>query len=107
MASIPLTHPEDPELAYFYGTIFIDDNELETGKATTNICVFADGQVDRSPTGRSVPCCYSIHMHTLLVLATQRSECARGPDAAQARNRPGHDADLSQQDRRSLHWSGG
>jgi trans-L-3-hydroxyproline dehydratase len=51
-ASVPIAHPEDPELAFLYGTILTDD---AAGTApTANLCVFADRQVDRSPTGSGV-----------------------------------------------------
>ncbi len=49
----PIEHPEDDELGFLYGVIF-------TGPATNpdnhsaNVCVFADGEVDRSPTGTGV-----------------------------------------------------
>jgi trans-L-3-hydroxyproline dehydratase len=44
--------PTEPDLAFLYGVILTD------GKArphpTRNICVFGDGQIDRSPTGSGV-----------------------------------------------------
>jgi proline racemase len=51
---IPLAHPDDPDLAFLYGTILTDDANPSSGGLTTNVCVFADGQVDRSPTGSGV-----------------------------------------------------
>ncbi|MGD9512326.1 MAG: proline racemase family protein [Geminicoccaceae bacterium] len=53
-AQIPLTHPDDADLAFLYGTILTDDADPASGEPTTNVCVFADGQVDRSPTGSGV-----------------------------------------------------
>jgi trans-L-3-hydroxyproline dehydratase len=56
MATRPVRHPGSPDaadLSFLYGTIL-------TGKAhgpgadSRNVCVFADGEVDRSPTGTGV-----------------------------------------------------
>lgn len=52
-SGIPVNHPVEPELGFLYGIIF-------TGAArdpehhSRNICVFADGEVDRSPTGSGI-----------------------------------------------------
>jgi trans-L-3-hydroxyproline dehydratase len=52
-ANRPIVHPEHHDLGFLYGVIF-------TGKASDpahhsrNVCVFADGEVDRSPTGTGV-----------------------------------------------------
>ena len=46
----PLAHPEIPELNHIYGTI-IDGEPLDPGSSQANCCIFADRQVDRSPTG--------------------------------------------------------
>jgi trans-L-3-hydroxyproline dehydratase len=53
-AELPLSHPDHEDLAFLYGTILTDGMEGEPGKATRNICVFADAEVDRSPTGSGV-----------------------------------------------------
>ena len=53
-AQIPIAHPDDPDLAYLYGIILTDDPDPRPDAVTTNVCVFADGQVDRSPTGSGV-----------------------------------------------------
>ncbi len=53
-AQIPLAHPDDPDLAYLYGVILVDEMAIPPDGVTTNVCVFADGQVDRSPTGSGV-----------------------------------------------------
>ena len=47
-----LAHPDSGELAYLYGSILTDGVEDE--RPSANICVFADAQVDRSPTGSGV-----------------------------------------------------
>ncbi|MEH6545927.1 MAG: proline racemase family protein [Sneathiella sp.] len=51
---IPITHPDAEDLGYLYGTILTDGGDGATGAASANICVFADAQVDRSPTGSGV-----------------------------------------------------
>ncbi|WP_339714242.1 proline racemase family protein [uncultured Sneathiella sp.] len=51
---IEITHPEEPDLGYLYGTILTDGELGNERKPSANICVFADEQVDRSPTGSGV-----------------------------------------------------
>lgn len=51
--SIPLTHPEFDDLAFLYGTIITDGGDGR-GAPTKNVCVFAEREVDRSPTGSGV-----------------------------------------------------
>ncbi len=51
-SSVPVTHPEAADLGFLYGTILTDDALVPA--ATYNLCVFAEGQVDRSPTGSGV-----------------------------------------------------
>ena len=46
-------HPAgDADLNFLYGVIFLE--KLNTGAHSRNVCVFADGEVDRSPTGTGV-----------------------------------------------------
>jgi trans-L-3-hydroxyproline dehydratase len=47
-----IAHPTEPDLGFLYGTIVTD----EAGPAETsfNLCVFAERQIDRSPTGSGV-----------------------------------------------------
>jgi trans-L-3-hydroxyproline dehydratase len=53
MASTTIRHPlGDPDLNFLYGTIL---TERRQGTChSRNVCVFAEGQVDRSPTGTGV-----------------------------------------------------
>jgi trans-L-3-hydroxyproline dehydratase len=51
---IELAHPDDSDLAFIYGTILTDGRDGLAGGPSANICVFADRQVDRSPTGSGV-----------------------------------------------------
>ncbi len=51
--AIPLAHPDgDPDLEFLYGTIFIGPAHGDADMR--EVCVFADGEVDRSPTGTGV-----------------------------------------------------
>ena len=52
-ARLALEHPAHDDLAFLYGTI-LTDGTLGSGRPSANICVFADRQVDRSPTGSGV-----------------------------------------------------
>lgn len=49
-AAISVVHPLEPELHGIYGTI-IDGPPQAPGADQANVCVFADREVDRSPTG--------------------------------------------------------
>jgi len=53
-AQVPLHHPDDADLAFLYGTILTDGQDAFSDAPSANICVFADAQVDRSPTGSGV-----------------------------------------------------
>lgn len=48
-----IVHPFEDDLSFLYGTIFIDE-PLEAKNHSRNVCVFAEGEVDRSPTGSGV-----------------------------------------------------
>ncbi len=52
--AIPLDHPDDSDLAFLYGTILTDGLDAFSETPTRNICVFAEREVDRSPTGSGV-----------------------------------------------------
>lgn len=52
--AIDLEHPDDPDLAFLYGTILTDGRDAWSDDPTANVCVFADREVDRSPTGSGV-----------------------------------------------------
>ena len=53
MTSREIVHPFERDLGFLYGTIFIAP-PLSQGADYRNVCIFADGQVDRSPTGTGV-----------------------------------------------------
>ncbi|WP_199899334.1 proline racemase family protein [Sneathiella glossodoripedis] len=51
---LTIEHPEEADLGYLYGIIFTDGHVGNESNPSRNVCVFADGQVDRSPTGSGV-----------------------------------------------------
>jgi trans-L-3-hydroxyproline dehydratase len=56
MASRPVLHPDSPDsldLSFLYGTI-LTGAAHRPGADSRNVCVFAEGEVDRSPTGTGV-----------------------------------------------------
>jgi hypothetical protein len=58
---VELVHPKHADLSFLYGTIFV-------GKAkdpihhNRNVCIFAEGEVDRSPAGTGVSGRAAIHV---------------------------------------------
>jgi trans-L-3-hydroxyproline dehydratase len=56
-----IQHPFEEDLSFLYGTIFIGPPE-ETQHHSRNVCVFADGEVDRCPTGTGVSARAAIHL---------------------------------------------
>lgn len=53
IADLPIVHPYEPELGFLYGTVFIGSAKSSDAHSC-HVCVFADGEVDRSPTGTGV-----------------------------------------------------
>ena len=52
-SSSDVKHPFEADLSFLYGTIFIG-GPVSEGVDSRNVCVFAEGEVDRSPTGSGV-----------------------------------------------------
>lgn len=52
-AAVPIEHPDEPDLAFLYGTILTDGGD-GAGTPSRNVCIFAGRQIDRSPTGSGV-----------------------------------------------------
>lgn len=48
-----LVHPFEEDLSFLYGTIFIG-GPVSEGVDSRNVCIFAEGEVDRCPTGSGV-----------------------------------------------------
>ncbi|HVB64962.1 MAG TPA: proline racemase family protein [Nitrolancea sp.] len=59
-ATLPIQHPDDPELGFLYGTILTGPPE-DPAHHSRNICVFANAEVDRSPTGTGVSARLALH----------------------------------------------
>lgn len=53
MAGFDICHPTEPDLGFLYGTIFTGPAAGSDGHSR-HACVFADGALDRSPTGTGV-----------------------------------------------------
>jgi len=54
MKQYPLVHPAEEALGFLYGVIFCSSITDEATSHSRHVCVFADGEVDRSPTGTGV-----------------------------------------------------
>ena len=53
MANLPIRHPFEADLGFLYGTIIVGAAH-DPAHHSRNVCIFADGEVDRSPTGTGV-----------------------------------------------------
>ncbi|MCP4539750.1 MAG: proline racemase family protein [Chloroflexi bacterium] len=60
MDSRPIPHPFEEDLSFLYGTIFIGP-PLGANAHSRNVCIFAEGEVDRCPTGTGVGGRLAIH----------------------------------------------
>ena len=60
MTAGPIPHPFEADLSFLYGVIFIGPPE-EPDAHSRNVCVFADGEVDRCPTGTGVSGRLALH----------------------------------------------
>jgi len=52
--ALSIEHPEEEDLGFLYGSILTDGRERPEQGPSANICVFANSEVDRSPTGSGV-----------------------------------------------------
>lgn len=59
-ASIEIRHPFEADLGFLYGVIFVG-KAYDSNNHSRNVCVFADGEVDRSPTGTGVSARAALH----------------------------------------------
>jgi proline racemase len=60
MKNYSITHPFEPDLSFLYGTIFTGA-ALDPRHHSRNVCIFADGEVDRSATGSGVSARAALH----------------------------------------------
>ena len=73
-AAITIEHPLEPDLGFLYGSILTDGAERPVEGPSANICVFADAEVDRSPTGSGVTARMAARFQRKLVEAGQVCE---------------------------------
>ena len=60
MAQFPITHPFETDLSFLYGTIFTGPPR-DPSHHSRNVCIFADGELDRSATGSGVSARAALH----------------------------------------------
>ena len=53
METLPIRHPFEEDLGFLYGTIVVGPPQTD-GADSRNVCIFAEGEVDRCPTGTGV-----------------------------------------------------
>lgn len=59
-AVLPVKHPLEEDLGFLYGTIFTGPPE-DPAHHSRNVCIFANAEVDRSPTGTGVSARLALH----------------------------------------------
>jgi len=60
MENLEIKHPFTHELGFLYGTIFVGAAE-NPDHHSRNVCIFAEGEMDRSPTGTGVSARCALH----------------------------------------------
>ncbi len=60
MDNFEIKHPVEPDLSFLYGTIFTGNPENPIHHSR-NVCIFAEGEVDRSATGSGVSARAGLH----------------------------------------------
>jgi len=60
MSPFPIKHPFEDDLSFLYGTIFTAP-PLDPVHHSRNVCIFADGELDRSATGSGVSARAALH----------------------------------------------
>ncbi|XP_060068933.1 trans-L-3-hydroxyproline dehydratase-like [Ylistrum balloti] len=81
---VKITHPENDDLAFLYGTIVTDGQDGQDGNSDTpssNVCVFAERQIDRSPCGSGVTARIARQYHKGFVKLGQAKQF-QGPSKA-------------------------
>ncbi len=59
--ALPIRHPFEPDLGFLYGTIMVGEAR-QPSNHSRNVCIFADGEVDRCPTGTGVSARAALHL---------------------------------------------
>lgn len=60
MKQRPIVHPYEKDLSFLYGTIFVGPPHSSRAHSS-NVCIFAEGEVDRCPTGTGVSARLALH----------------------------------------------
>ena len=60
MSQFPITHPFEEDLSFLYGTIFTGP-PFDPTSHSRNVCIFAEGELDRSSTGSGVSARAALH----------------------------------------------
>lgn len=60
MNNFEIKHPFEEDLSFLYGTIFTGKS-FDPKNHSRNVCIFAEGEVDRSPTGSGVSARAALH----------------------------------------------
>jgi len=60
MAERQIEHPFEDDLSFLYGTIFVGPPATPDAHSS-NVCIFAEGEVDRCPTGTGVSARLALH----------------------------------------------
>jgi trans-L-3-hydroxyproline dehydratase len=60
ISQFAITHPFEEDLSFLYGTIFTAP-PLDPAHHSRNVCIFADGELDRSATGSGVSARAALH----------------------------------------------
>jgi proline racemase len=58
--SLPIHHPFEEDLSFLYGTIIVGAAH-DSANHSRNVCIFADGEVDRCPTGTGISARAALH----------------------------------------------
>ncbi len=97
VTSLPIQHPFEKDLGFLYGTIIVGPPH-DPQHHSRNVCIFADGEVDRSPTGTGVSARVALHhargeikMHEPIVIESILGTCFTGEAVETTKFGP-HDA---------------
>jgi proline racemase len=60
MEAVTVEHPFERDLSFLYGAIFVGPPH-DPDHHSRNVCIFADGEVDRSPTGSGISARAALH----------------------------------------------
>ena len=71
MSRFSITHPVEADLSFLYGTIFTGP-ALNSSNHSRNVCIFADGELDRSSTGSGVSARAALHFAKKELRSNQR-----------------------------------